>query len=423
MKIKSLQISNFKSFRSIDLHLSDFNVLVGQNASGKSNFLNIFRFIRDIVTDGLENAISMQGGIEFLRNMALAKEVDKMHFRVVVDAENTGFASKRNTKTEFVMQDFMLEFILQFDRQNTEYSIVQDRLVKTFEVFHRSTAAQGKIVSKGLCHLHVNNVNSMLTISLDNRSAIKKLAIEDFYPMDAIPTKVFPSNSKNKKLLIESDLYFINNLLNLKSFFEDTSIYFFETSLPKQAASVAGKAELEENGENLALVLRRILTDEDKKRSLFNLVRHVLPFIEKIDVTRYLNKYLQIVLKETYSSAENVPSFLMSDGTIILLALIIAIYFEQKPLSIFDEPERSIHPYLISKLIEMMREASTQKQIIVATHHPEVVKYAGLDNLLLVQRDKNGFSVVNRPIEKREIKTFLKNEIGIEELYVQNLLG
>jgi predicted ATP-dependent endonuclease of OLD family len=69
-----------------------------------------------------------------------------------------------------------------------------------------------------------------------------------------------------------------------------------------------------------------------------------------------------------------------------------------------------------------MKDASIKKQIIVTTHNPEMVKNADLENILLVSRDKDGFSTISRPAEKEEVKTFLKNEIGIEDLYVQNLL-
>lgn len=87
-----------------------------------------------------------------------------------------------------------------------------------------------------------------------------------------------------------------------------------------------------------------------------------------------------------------------------------------------EEPERNIHPYLISKVIEMMKDASSKKQITITTHNPEIVKYAGLKNILIVSREKSGFSTIYRPEEKKEVKTFLENEMGIEELYIQNLL-
>ncbi|HII98688.1 MAG TPA: ATPase, partial [Methanoregula sp.] len=67
--------------------------------------------------------------------------------------------------------------------------------------------------------------------------------------------------------------------------------------------------------------------------------------------------------------------------------------------------------------------AAEKKQVMVTTHSTEVVKYATLDDILLISRDSEGYSVISRPGDKDEVKAFLENEIGIEELYVQNLLG
>ena len=128
-------------------------------------------------------------------------------------------------------------------------------------------------------------------------------------------------------------------------------------------------------------------------------------------------------LRECYFRNEYLPASLISDGTINITALIIALYFERKPLVIIEEPERNIHPYLIAKLMEMIKDASRNKQIILTTHNPEIVKYTEIENLLLVSRDEYGFSRISRPIDREDVKTFLTNEVGIEELYVQNLLS
>ncbi|NTV00608.1 MAG: AAA family ATPase, partial [Methanoregulaceae archaeon] len=85
--------------------------------------------------------------------------------------------------------------------------------------------------------------------------------------------------------------------------------------------------------------------------------------------------------------------------------------------------ERNIHPYLISRLVEMLKDASRTKQVIVTTHNPEMVKHVHLDDILLILRDTDGFSQIIRPGTKKEIRTFLEHEIGIEELFIQNLLG
>lgn len=76
MYIKKMTISNFRSFDHLEIALNDFNILIGSNASGKSNFIEVFKFLRDITNHGLKNAISMQGGVEYLRNISLNSSQD-----------------------------------------------------------------------------------------------------------------------------------------------------------------------------------------------------------------------------------------------------------------------------------------------------------------------------------------------------------
>lgn len=53
MSIKRIRATNFKSFDELDVDLARLNVLIGPNASGKSNFVEIFEFLRDIAKSGL----------------------------------------------------------------------------------------------------------------------------------------------------------------------------------------------------------------------------------------------------------------------------------------------------------------------------------------------------------------------------------
>jgi len=128
-------------------------------------------------------------------------------------------------------------------------------------------------------------------------------------------------------------------------------------------------------------------------------------------------------LRETYNKDTYLPASFISDGTINILALIIALYFEEKPLIVIEEPERNLHPSLLPRVVEMLKEASTNKQIIVTTQSAEIVRHTDLADLLFITRDAKGYSEIYRPGEKEEIKTFLQNEVGIEDLYIQNLLG
>ena len=48
-RISKIKIHNFKNFKDLEIDLNRFNVVVGQNASGKSNFKKIFSFLNDII--------------------------------------------------------------------------------------------------------------------------------------------------------------------------------------------------------------------------------------------------------------------------------------------------------------------------------------------------------------------------------------
>ena len=51
MKISNIEIKNFKSFKDISVDLNKFNVVIGESASGKTNFIESFKFLKDICDD------------------------------------------------------------------------------------------------------------------------------------------------------------------------------------------------------------------------------------------------------------------------------------------------------------------------------------------------------------------------------------
>jgi predicted ATPase len=329
MILQRIKVKSFKSFGEFDIELTRLNVLIGSNASGKSNFISILKFIRDILNHGLENALSMQGGAEFISN--------------------------------YILDNNYCEFLFEFlDTRNQRIKFEFDLDLEELE----------------------NNENYLDTFN------------EKFYNTDSSAIE----------------------------YMKKCAIYDFNPTIPKMATSLFGKADLEENGSNLSIVLRKLLRNEEQKRSFLNLLKNVLPFVSNIKVERYLDRYLNILINEKYVDGRDIPSYFLSDGTVFIIDMIISLYFEDKPMAVFEEAGRRIHPHMISKMIDMMREVSEEKQIIVSTHNPEIVKYAGAENVILVSRDQNGCSTLSRPSDKEEIKKFMANEIGIEELFVQNLL-
>lgn len=419
MYISQLSISNFKSFHRADVKLRRFNVLIGANAAGKSNLLQLFKFIRDISNFGLENAISLQGGNEYLRNINLKRGNNVVGLGIKFEILKE-YGLKRQTKIgilEAKLKNFYYSFKIKLNLRNNTYKVIKDDLTAGLHILgHRENE---ETFDYGYANLSINLAKDSYVTNF--KSKLKKVEVNELFPILPDMQK-FLNDRIHQSLVIESPLIYMFPFEKIANFLKNITIYDFDTRLPKKATQFLGKSELEENGENLAIVLRKILSNQEKKRTLFNLVNNVLPLIENIEVKSVLDKYLQFSIQESFTEGQSIPSSMISDGTIFIIALIIAIYYENKQLAIFEEPERRIHPYLISKIIDMMRDAASNKQIIISTHNPEAVKHADIENLLLISRDERGFSTISRPAEIEQIKVFLKNEIGIEELYVNNLL-
>jgi len=78
MIVSHLIVKNWRNFRSVDVPLKERMFLIGPNASGKSNLLDVFRFLRDIAKPGggLQQAVSQRGGLSKIRCLAARREPD-----------------------------------------------------------------------------------------------------------------------------------------------------------------------------------------------------------------------------------------------------------------------------------------------------------------------------------------------------------
>src|SRR5262249_21335720 len=73
MRVDRIRVKNWRNFTDVDVQVQSRTFIVGANASGKSNFLDIFRFLRDIASasgGGLQKAIKDRGGMPKVRSLA-----------------------------------------------------------------------------------------------------------------------------------------------------------------------------------------------------------------------------------------------------------------------------------------------------------------------------------------------------------------
>ena len=65
MRITQHKLKNWRNFKSVNVSLKDRMFIIGPNASGKSNFLDVFRLLRDVAKPsggGLQEAVAKRGG-------------------------------------------------------------------------------------------------------------------------------------------------------------------------------------------------------------------------------------------------------------------------------------------------------------------------------------------------------------------------
>ena len=93
MYISNLKLRNWRNFTNVDIDLKETVYIIGPNASGKSNLLDIFRFMRDIVNPkggGLQHAIDSRGGLKKIRSLAARKPAwVELAFQFREDLHNT----------------------------------------------------------------------------------------------------------------------------------------------------------------------------------------------------------------------------------------------------------------------------------------------------------------------------------------------
>ncbi|HUW85351.1 MAG TPA: AAA family ATPase, partial [Methanoregula sp.] len=132
MPIQRIIVENFKSFSELDITLSSFQVVIGSNAAGKSNFISIFKFLRDIARNGIVNAIAMQGGSEYLQNTKIGPARDlqiKVFYQPDQKSEIFGRQGTDTSLLAIHSCESSYEFAIRFDPRGDGFTITRDRII------------------------------------------------------------------------------------------------------------------------------------------------------------------------------------------------------------------------------------------------------------------------------------------------------
>lgn len=201
--------------------------------------------------------------------------------------------------------------------------------------------------------------------------------------------------------------------------------HFHDTSRDapvKQQGYTADNRTLHSDAANLAAVLLR-LRDGDRGRyqRIVRTVKQVAPFIRDFVLEPELAPDRVRLRWQQEGSDAVFPADALSDGTLRFICLTALLGQPELPgLILLDEPELGLHPFAIAQLAGMLRAASRESQVLLATQSVTLMNQFELGDLIVVER-RDGASVFERPDPDR-LSEWLE-DYSLGELWEKNMLG
>jgi len=357
--LEKLTIKGFKSIREQTLALERLNVFIGGNGVGKSNLVQVFRFLREILNKNLAGYTLTKGGADTL-----------LHF-----------GRKRSPE-----MSFHLEF-------------GEGDISNAYRVSLRGTDDSGLIIAEETAYYHE----------------------KEKYPRPYDHTIAI--NTKESKLKQDTHISTRQVRHDLESYrvyhFHDTS----DSAAVKAPNEVEDNRVLHSQAENLAAFLYWMQQKKpDHFANIQDTIRQIAPFFQEFRLAPSKLKENQVRLewKEKGSDAY-FTAHALSDGTLRFICLATLLLQPDLPaVVLLDEPELGLHPAAITLLASLLSSASTRTQVIVATQSVTLVNQFEPSSVWTVDREDN--QSVFRHLSKTDMSSWL-DQYALGELWEKNVFG
>lgn len=358
-RIDKIEINGFKSIAKLRLKIKDINVLIGGNGSGKSNFIGVFKLLREIVDGRLATYVKTSGGADSI-----------LHF-----------GSKHTPQASFhvYLNDSVDQYKISLS------PTVEDGLVPTSETVYYWNKSFPQPYAEGLSSAGAEaaiSSESSGSVKAHVRSALQSWRVYHFH--DTSDTSPLKKTSK-----VDDNKYFRGDGSNIAAF-----LYLL-------------KAKHEEEYRLIRNTIRRIAPFFDdfvlEPRSL--------------DEDRIRLEWTH----RGTDSYFDVSSF--SDGTLRFIALTILLLQPDKykpSIILLDEPELGLHPSAITVLGALVRQASQHVQVIISTQSPMLLDMFEPEEVVIVQHE-GGASTFER-LDKDDLGDWLE-DFSLGELWEKNEIG
>ncbi len=203
--------------------------------------------------------------------------------------------------------------------------------------------------------------------------------------------------------------------------FHDTS----DNSPPKLTQDVSDNHRLRVDGGNIAAFLFLLMHRHPQEYTrIVEHVRRVAPFFADFQLAPLAANSSKIKLEwRQLNSDAYLDGSALSDGTLRFICLATLLLQPRRlmpSLILLDEPELGLHPVALTLLVEMLRGASMQRQILAATQSVTLLDQLTPDEVIVAEQH-DGASTF-RHLDEPSLETWLE-EYGLGELWLKNVLG
>jgi len=390
MLLTQLSISNYKSLREVTLTPDQFCVIVGANAAGKSNFADCIDFISEVYRHGLEMAVERKGGYANIafRRQRRSKLPIEIRLTVEVGEDELAPGSRKDgTKRLFKIEHYFA-FAVQGASIRAPYQIVEENLtVREREQTEWKTVGSVKRTSQTESKISVLDERKREKSDKPTGSRLYSDALFDFSRLELIYDKGM-RNILASELLITSLGFVLLGMREVVRELGSMRVFQISPSKSREVGVPTPGPEIDRWGGNLPAVVDAVSKNSPSQWDLvMETMTAILPDLTGIDVDYTPSRRLSLFFREaetgTVWSVEEV-----SDGTIQTLALLMAITDPSVSLVVVEEIENSVHPWIIRRVLDVCRESSTTKQIILTTHSPIVINSVRPEDVRVIWRER-----------------------------------
>ena len=435
--ICKVEALNYRCLRYVSQNVRPFQVLVGPNASGKSTFLDVVALLGDFVRNGLDEALLFgtkpgQGRARSLDELIFNQITDRFELAIEFAVPAHLHRSIRNGGGETVRD--VARYEVAFGKaENGELEIQAETLWLIDSLKAASSPRQRKTAPAQLELFPFEPTPPSAIVNTGKtppgwRTVAKKSphSGNDYYKSETgkwnIQYRVGERKAALSGLPDDASRFpiaiWVRNLL-----LEGVQVLALNSAAMRRPVSPSAARAFSVEGANLPLVIQDL--ERNHPYAYQDWVAHVqtiLPDVTGIQVyERPEDRHLYLALNYA-SGDEPVPSWLVSDGTLRLLALTLLAYLpQQSSIYLIEEPENGIHPRAVEGVFQSLSSVYNG-QVLIATHSPLLLGLAEPGQLLCFAKNPSGAVSIVSGDKHPALKNW-RGEVDLSTLYAAGVLG